>query len=95
MKIKRKSLNRKGDIPVTILVLGVVAICILAILSFYSSKIKIEDSFESVGKIEEMNSQIENNTFYGKPLPTSIEIKEKRLWILETDKVIFSVEYGP
>lgn len=27
-------MNRKGDIPITILVLGVVGICILAILSF-------------------------------------------------------------
>lgn len=38
--------NKKGDIPVTILVLGVVVICILAILSFFASSFEIKKNFD-------------------------------------------------
>ena len=38
--------NKKGDIPVTILVLGIFAVCILAILSFYVSSWKVQKNFD-------------------------------------------------
>ncbi|MEK6847737.1 MAG: hypothetical protein AABX50_01270 [Nanoarchaeota archaeon] len=38
--------NKRGDIPVTILVLGVVAICILAILSFFVSSFEMKKNFD-------------------------------------------------
>lgn len=42
----KKIRNKRGDIPVTILVLGVVAICILAILSFYASSLEMKKNFD-------------------------------------------------
>jgi len=44
--------NKRGDIPVTILVIGVVAICGLAIFSFIDSADKIQESFVGPGLIE-------------------------------------------
>ena len=42
----KKIKNKRGDIPVTILVLGVVAICILAILSFFISSFEMKKNFD-------------------------------------------------
>lgn len=57
--------NKKADIPVTILVIGVFAICTLAILSFKFMDIKTTKGFyESIEGIEEMNSQIQKYYFY-------------------------------
>ena len=47
-------MNKKGDISITILVLGVVAICFLTILSFMNGS--VESSFVGVGLIETINS---------------------------------------
>lgn len=44
--MKKMTKNKKGDIPVTILVVGVVAICILAIVSFYISDRNAKKSFD-------------------------------------------------
>ena len=57
--------NKKADIPITILVIGVFAICTLAILSFKFIDIKTTKGFyESIEAIEEMNSQIQKHYFY-------------------------------
>jgi len=49
-------MNKKADIPVTILVLGVFAICVLAIFSFIYSEKKISENFVGIGLIETINS---------------------------------------
>ena len=41
-----KKLNKRGEIPITILVLGIVAVCILAIVSFYTSSLKVQKNFD-------------------------------------------------
>jgi len=56
--------NKRGDIPVTILVIGVVAICGLALLSFFSSSFKLEKSFTNVPVMEELNVKIDEYNFY-------------------------------
>lgn len=56
--------NKKGDIPITILVIGVVAVCALALLSFLSSSFNIGQSFAGVALMEEMNSEIDQYYFY-------------------------------
>ncbi len=56
--------NKRGDIPITILVIGVVVVCILALMSFLSSTSKIRNSFVGIGALEEMNLQRERNYFY-------------------------------
>ncbi len=55
--------NKKADVPIMILVIGVIAICILAILSFFNS----DSSFKSntgVEVIEEINADVEEFYFY-------------------------------
>jgi len=63
MKIKS---NKKGDIPVTILVLGVVALCALAILSFSFSLSKHKQTLRGVEIIQRANSLENNYCFYKK-----------------------------
>ncbi len=56
--------NRKGDIPIIILVIGVIAICGLALLSFFSSSFNLEQSFTNVPIMEELNVKIAEYNFY-------------------------------
>ena len=56
--------NKKADIPVMILVMGVLAVCALAIISFYFSDREMEKSFMDVGLMEQINSQMEKYIFY-------------------------------
>ncbi|MFH1787234.1 MAG: hypothetical protein ABH811_00355 [archaeon] len=61
----KNKINKRGDIPVTILVIGVFAVCTLAILSFKFFDIKTnEDFYKIIGASEEMNTQIQKYYFY-------------------------------
>jgi len=51
MLVKNR-INKHGDIPVTILVIGVLAICVLAILSFFVSNSSANNSFSAVDTVE-------------------------------------------
>ncbi len=67
--------NKRGDIPITILVVGVILICALAILSFLSSSFKLEKSFADVTIMEDFNVKIEEYTFYKNQGVSNEEIK--------------------
>ena len=56
--------NRRGDIPITILVIGILAICLLAIFSFYSSDRNVKKDFAVVGVVEEVALIREKMDFY-------------------------------
>ena len=56
--------NKKGDIPVTILVLGIVAVCILAIVSFYVSSLKVQKNFD-IQIVKEIKLVREKADLYG------------------------------
>lgn len=58
--------DKRGDIPLVILVIGIMLICALALFSFSSSMTKVRNSFLGIGLIENMNSQIEKNYFLTK-----------------------------
>ncbi len=58
--------NRKGDIPITILVMGVVAICALAIYSFYFSTRSVGNDFRVLDVLEEASILQEKFSFYEK-----------------------------
>jgi hypothetical protein len=62
--------NKKGDIPITILVIGVVAVCVLTIFSFVFADSKQRETFAGAGLIEAMYSFEEENR-----LANSEEIK--------------------
>tara|TARA_Y100000310_G_scaffold303088_1_gene341089 strand:+ start:2736 stop:3059 length:324 start_codon:yes stop_codon:yes gene_type:complete len=57
-------MNKKADISIVILVLGVVAICILTIFSFVGEKNEREGDFLGIGLIETMNSIEEEFDFF-------------------------------
>jgi len=71
--------NKRGDIPVMILVFGVFAICGLAILSFiiYGGKVFDGKAELSVGVLEELNSDVEKFYFYRNAGFSSEESAEK------------------
>jgi len=60
----KKMKNKKAEISIVILVIGIFAICGIAFLSFFSSNFRVGHSFESIGLIEEINSQSEIYAFY-------------------------------
>ena len=89
-------MNKRGDIPVTILVIGVLVICGLALLSFYNASLKTRNSFVGIKLLKEMNSQVEQALFNGED-PTMLEPLEepaKKGWkFWKKGKILFSVEY--
>jgi hypothetical protein len=56
MKIK---LNKKGDIPITLFVLGVFVVCSLAILTFIKADLQTKNSFSGVSVMRKANIDIE------------------------------------
>jgi len=70
-------MNKRGDIPITILVIGILAICTLAIFSFYFSDRSVKSSLNSVGVIEKVLVAKEKISLYNKSLEfTQEEIEE-------------------
>ncbi len=57
--------NKRGDIPITILVIGVILVCGVALFSFFFSTIQMRNNFSGIGMVEQLDSQIEENAFYG------------------------------
>lgn len=57
-------MNKKASVPVTILVIGVFALCSLAMFTFFVSDFKIGNSFVGLGVMQEINSEVEAYYFY-------------------------------
>ncbi|VVB83464.1 Transglycosylase SLT domain protein [uncultured archaeon] len=55
--------NKRGDLPITLLVIGVVLVCCIAIFTFFSSTITIKNHFAGIELIEQLNANIEQNHF--------------------------------
>lgn len=69
--------NKRGDVPVIILVVGVVAICGFAILSFIiSEKVTVPDKLD-LDVFEKTASQVEKFNFYVNAGQTLEEAAEK------------------
>ena len=83
--------NKRGDIPITILVIGILAICILAIFSFYSSDRNVKDDFSSVGVIEKVLIAKEKISFYNESLEFTQEQMKEIFGI--KDDLDFQVKY--
>jgi len=65
--------NRKANIPIVFLVIGIVAICGFAILSFVISDGKFSKGFSDISVIEKIRVDKERMEFYG---PKGINILE-------------------
>jgi flagellar basal body-associated protein FliL len=87
--------NKRGDIPITILVLGVIVICTLAMYSFISSTNKVRNSFVGIGLVEKLNSQIESKIFNNEN-PGGLYLEKRSdngILFWKKDVLLFSVEY--
>ena len=60
----KNKINKRGDIPIVILVVGVLAICIIAILSFSTSKYFVNNNFSSIDTVVEAGLIREKISFY-------------------------------
>ncbi len=78
-----KKINKRGDVPTAILVLGVFALCALALISFYISGIFVENNFFGPNLVEQMNSNINEYNFYSSENLNAQEIRE--ILLLEED----------
>jgi len=101
IQIKDKK-NKKGDIPTTILVLGVVVICVFAIVSFSISLIKVNKNFDltaikEVKLIKEKAEFYENIGFSKEEIDSILGIKEdsQGRYVLLDDKIISARYYFP
>lgn len=56
--------NKKGDIAITLLVVGVFAVCSLALLTFFISDFKVGNSFVGIDKVHKLNSDLDAYEFY-------------------------------
>lgn len=88
--------NKKGDLPLTVLIIGVFGVCTLAIFSFIYSSYQVNKAFIGVEIIENANIQIESynlNHIYLDKKVTKFSPEWGFNWFKE--KIIFSVEYNP
>lgn len=90
-------MNKKGDITVTIFVIGVVALCFFALLSFYLSSGSTSDNFKNLDKIQSVRNKIElkikdidtigGNKYYLESVSTS----SLKFW--QTKRILLEVAY--
>lgn len=86
--------NKRGDIPITILVIGVFVVCTLALLSFFVSSINLRNSFVGVDFTEETNKYIEKKQFDGEDLDKfSFGINKTKILPWTEDELSFSIKY--
>ena len=93
-KISR--MDKRGDLPVTLLVVGVFGVCALALISFFYSSSQIQKSLVGVNTMEKANIQIETNNLGHLYLYDKVTVFSPEWgfnWF--KDKIIFSVEYNP
>ena len=89
--------NNRGDLPVTLLIIGVFAVCTLALLSFFYSSFLIHKSFVGVGVVEKVNIQIEEDSLNHIYIEEKINVFSPGLdggLHLFEEKIIFSIEYN-
>ncbi len=56
--------NKKGDLPVTLFVIGIFAVCGFALLTFFISDFKTTNSFVGLSVLQKINSNADEYLFY-------------------------------
>jgi len=80
-----KNLNKRGDAPISILVIGVIAICILTIVSFLFSNRSISEEEIGIGAFEGIYSDVEEFKFFINSGYSEEESLEKMIFDKEED----------
>jgi len=57
-------MNKKSSVPVTLLVIGVFALCAFALFTFFLSEFKFSNSFVVVDFVRQANLQSEEFSYY-------------------------------
>ena len=57
-------MNKKANIPVTILVIGILLLCMFAMFSFYLSGQKATKNFSDISAIENLKLKVEKISVY-------------------------------
>ena len=86
--------NKKGDVPVTILVLGVFIICSLAIASFYIANNKVKKDFYSVDVVKSMSLYKDRIQFYKNTGLSADQIKELFNALISEDGKMLNLNQG-
>jgi hypothetical protein len=68
--------NKRGDIPIIVLVIGVFSICALLILSFNASSMSFKENFVVLELVSNVNSMAEESFFYAKV----DKVPEETMW---------------
>lgn len=71
------NLNKKGDVSLTVLVIGIFLVCVIALFTFTWSDTKFKNRFFGVNTLEEINSDVEQfytyiNLGYSKEISASL-----------------------
>ena len=92
-------MNKKGDLTIVILVIGVLAVCVLALLNFYINDVeRRSNAFIGLDKIHKINIKAEQGVSAEQcPLGDCYkgEYIKKSVWPWVEDKLLFRVEYYP
>lgn len=56
-------MNKKGDVPITILVIGIFAVCSLALFTFILADVRTSNSFVGISELSELNFKINQYKF--------------------------------
>ena len=59
MRIKKLFQNKRADISITLLVMGIFVLCTATILSFYFSSVIVRDATIGLEALEKLNSNVE------------------------------------
>ncbi len=91
-------MNKKGDIPTMVLVIGVFVICIVAIISFKLSSDNFKAGFETSQMVEYVNSISEKVIFYNLNNKDPINEIEKTIPMTNLEVVesnnLYSITYN-
>lgn len=68
-------MNHKGDVTITMLVIGIFAVCTIALISFFQSSVEVRNSLVGFNLVEKMNADIESYTFAQKDSLKDLQIK--------------------
>jgi len=99
-------MDKKGNVPTTILVIGVFVVCLVALISFIVYILGVSGSFIGLGLVEKVNVQVEDYNFYHdlERVDARVEgnevtfyqekIKTSGFLWWKKERVLFSVEYS-
>jgi len=88
--------NKKGDVTVAILVIGILFVCLLALLTFFLSSIKTADDFVDIGVMEKAVLRAEKGDFKtGESFIEEKKFVREHWYSLKKEKLAFSILYYP